>query len=137
MKKISLILSILFFIVIYYGCSDDTVTEQKKSSYISSSYVIMPDSINIFFFVRDSAVTFSRLDSNLQFTNIPKIIYNINPTNGSGDIILRNNLWENIYSKHFTGYMSDSSTLTAIPWLSYLTLTNYTGTLYIKVVRNN
>ncbi|MFA5404001.1 MAG: hypothetical protein WC358_03600 [Ignavibacteria bacterium] len=136
MKKISIVLAVLFFIVIYYGCSDDTVTQQKNIV-ISTSVRIVPDTLEINVKAQDTTINFSSLDSNLQFANIPKIIYNINPTDGNGDIIFRDNSWTNIWSKHFTGYMNDSITLPQIPWMSYFTITNYTGTISIKVVRNN
>lgn len=136
MKKILLGFSVLFFIVVYYGCSDDSVSEQK-TVIDSRSYKIVPDTLDFQIKVENTTITVSRLDSNLQFTNIPKIIFDINPTNGGGDIILRNNIWGNIYTKHFTGYMSDSLTLSGIPWMSYFSITDYTGTLSIKLVRNN
>lgn len=136
MKNISLVFSILFFIVIFYGCSDDSVTEQKKTGYISSKFIVQPNQMEIFFDVQDTTITFSRLDSNLNFTNVPKILFDIQPTNGSGDIILRKSDWTNIYSRHFTGYMNDSITLSDIPSMSYFTLVNFTGKLSINLIRN-
>jgi hypothetical protein len=134
MKKIFFVLPVIIFIFISVGCKDDS-TSTQKSTVTTTNIQRKPDTLSIYIDIQNTTYSFSDSAANLQFTGIPKIIYEVRPTNGYGSLNLYNNLDSTIYYMYFTGFKSDSTTLSDIPLKYSFKITNFTGNGSIKVVR--
>jgi hypothetical protein len=136
MKKTFLSVTMILLIVFLYGCKGDDSTSSVNIEVISTNIQKGNDTLIISFNVQNTTYSFSN-DTNLVFTKIPIITYNLVPTdtNGYGDFNLYSQDSTILFSKHFDEYMGGvDSTLTVIPWLSKFSITNFTGSGYIKVI---
>jgi hypothetical protein len=134
MKKIFIVLPAILLIFISFGCSDDSTSTQKNVVTITDIQR-KPDTLSIYFDIQNTTFSMTDTASELQFSGIPKVIYEIRPTSGSGDFTLFNGLDSNIYYRYFTVFISDSNSLASVPWRYSFNLSNFTGNGRIKVVR--
>jgi len=140
MRKTFLPVAVILLIVSLYGCEEDSDTTSSESSVVTSINIQLGnDTLIIVFNVQNITYSFSN-DTNLIFSSIPKITYNIVPTdtNGYGDFNLYSQDSTHIFSKHFNKYMGGvDSNLVGVPRKSNFSITNFTGSGFIKVININ
>ncbi len=133
MKKLFIITAITLQFIFYYGCSDDTVSE-KKNIITRTSFEKFNDSLAIQIQIQDTTLTNNFADS-LNFSVIPKVIYEMKPSNGALDFFLYDNLDSVIFFKRFTGYSWDTIKINYVPIRYVLRITDFAGLGFIKVAR--
>jgi len=135
MKKITIVLAVLFLIVNYYGCSDDTTSSTSKNVVINYEKMQKNDTLTLIFKYQDTAFTFLDTAALSQFDTIPKVKYEITLTNGYLDFSLFNVLDSNIFRKHFTANEVNTVYLTDVPRRYIFSIVGFTGSGSIKVVK--
>ena len=135
MKKIFLVVPVLLLIFISIGCKDDSTSSTQKNVIISYSKQESNDTLVLTFKYQDTAYTFRDSAGLSQFDSIAKVIYEITPSNGSGDFNLYNSFDSIMFAKHFTGYVGNTVYLTAIPKKYLFSIVNFSGIGTIKVVK--
>lgn len=134
MKNIFLVVPLLIIIAFYAGCSDDSVSSTKSSEWRYSK-IESNDTLIIEFNAKDTAITYLDNAPLSQFSSNPKVYYKFTPTEGFGDFSLFNALDTNIFFKHFTGFVEDTFQLNDIPRRYVLSITGFTGSGTVRVVK--
>lgn len=135
MKKLIPFLPVVLFFAVLYGCSDST-TESKSSTVTQTQFSVTNDSMLISFNVSGTTYNFSQKDSNLSFSGIPAVRYDVSLSAGSAEIWLYSNDSSNVWGQRFTANSSDSLIMTFIPKKYKLNLNAFTGTGVIKAKKN-
>ncbi|MBI5401873.1 MAG: hypothetical protein HY959_00595 [Ignavibacteriae bacterium] len=135
MKKLIPLLLVVLFFAFLYGCSDSS-TESKQTTVTQTQIAVANDSMYISFNVSGTTYNFSQRDSNLSFSGIPAVRYDVTLSAGSAEIWLYSNDSSNVWGQRFTANLSDSLIMTFIPKKYKLNLNAFTGTGMIKAKRN-
>jgi len=128
MKKLTLSILLVLVIVFLYGCSDSTTNTQQSSEVKQTRVSVANDSMAIYFNVSGTTYNFSQQDSNLNFSAIPGLKYNVTLSAGSADVYLYTRDSSSVWGKHFSANTSDSLVMSFIPLKYIYVLNGFTGT---------
>jgi len=134
MKKLIPLLLVVLFFAILNGCSESSTESTSKVT--QTQFAVTNDSLYITFNVSGTTYDFSQKDSNLVFSGVPALRYDVTLTAGSADIWLYSNDSTNVWGRHFTANSSDSLVMTFIPKKYKFNLSGFTGTGTIKAKKN-
>lgn len=132
MKKLTLLIFVVLVNVFLFGCSDNSTTSQQTSEVKQTQVSVANDSMAIYFNVSGTTYNFSQQDSNLHFTVMPRLKYNVSLSAGSADVFLYTRDSSNVWGMHFTANTSDSLIMNFIPVKYKYTLNGFTGTGTVK-----
>jgi len=135
MKKTTLYLLVVLLFALISGCSESS-TESKSSTVTQTNISVTNDSLYISFNISGTTYNFSQRDSNLAFSGIPAVRYDVTVSAGSADIWLYSNDSTNVWSNHFSSNSIDSVITTFKPKKYKLSLNAFTGTGVIKAKKN-
>lgn len=136
MKKFFIVFPVILLLFALYSCSDDTTSStSKKNIVISYEKQQKNDTLILTFKYQDTAYTFIDTASLSQFDTIPKVIYEVSPSNGYVDFTLFNNADTVFFKRFLPPYAGNTINLINIPNRYIFSLVSFTGSGSIKVVK--